>query len=272
MPAIGWLSHPRARGCPPAVRPIQPSSLAGMSTLVRDGLNLRYEVVGGSGRALLLPHLQFSWPDYLDLTPLVERFTVVIASPRGFAGSSRLGTDIPYRVGDMAEDLKAVMQVVGFERFSVFGYSFTGVFAPWIAHLTGTVDAVVSGGFPIVGDYGYLYADIERRTQDAMSDPAAWAVVDSRFDNRAALTFYRELSELPADALVTDLPCPLFAFWGDQDEEIALGGGTQQLASGLDRRGMQHVSFPGHDHEGMLAHINDAVPSVLAWFDQFSRP
>ena len=41
-----------------------------MSTLVRDGLNLRYEVVGGSGRALLLPHLQFSWPDYLDLSPL----------------------------------------------------------------------------------------------------------------------------------------------------------------------------------------------------------
>jgi len=93
---------------------------------------------------------------YLDLTPLVERFTVVIASPRGFAGSSRLGADIPYRVGDMAEDLKAVMQVVGFERFSVFGYSFTGVFAPWIAHLTGTVDAVVSGGFPIVGDELYL--------------------------------------------------------------------------------------------------------------------
>jgi pimeloyl-ACP methyl ester carboxylesterase len=243
-----------------------------MSTLVRDGLDLRYEVVGGSGQALLLPHLQFSWPDYLDLAPLVERFTVVIASPRGFAGSSRLATDIPYRVRDMADDLNAVMQVVGFERFSVFGYSFTGVFAPWIAQLTSNVDAVVSGGFPIVGDYGYLYADIQRRNEAALSDPVAWAVVDSRFDNRAALTFYRELSELPADALVTGLPCPLFAFWGEQDEEIALGGGTQQLASGLDRHGMQHVSFPGHDHEGMLAHIDDAVPSVLAWFDQFSRP
>jgi hypothetical protein len=27
------------------------------------------------------------------------------------------------------------------------------------------------------------------------------------------------------------------------------------------------VTFPGLDHKGMLAHINDAVPSVLAWFD-----
>ena len=130
------------------------------------------------------------------------------------------------------------MEAAGFERFSVFGYSFTGVFAPWLAHLTGRVDAVVSG---------------------------AWADLTSRFDNRAALSFYRELSELPPDFLVDNLPCPLFAFWGDDDEEIARGGGVRLLAAGLDRRGLKHASFPGYDHEGMLAHINEAVPSVLAW-------
>ena len=100
----------------------------------------------------------------------------------------------------------------------MFGYSFTGVFAPWLAHLTGRVDAVVSGGF-----------------------------------------------------LLDDLPCPLFAFWGEEDEEIARGGGVRLLAAGLDRRGLKHASFPGHDHEGMLAHINEAVPSVLAWFDGLPR-
>jgi hypothetical protein len=87
------------------------------------------------------------------------------------------------------------------------------------------------------------------------------------FANRAALAFYRELSELPPDFLVSNLPCPLFAFWGEEDEEIARGGGVQRLAAGLDRHGLKHASFPGHDHEGMLAHINEAVPSVLAWFD-----
>jgi hypothetical protein len=45
-------------------------------------------------------------------------------------------------------------------------------------------------------------------------------------------------------------------------------GGTGQLASGLDRYGLQHVSFPGHDHESMLSHLDAAVPSVLGWLDQ----
>ncbi len=238
-----------------------------MTTLVRDGLELRYEVRGGSGPALLLPHLNFSWPDYLDLSPFTERFTVITASPRGFATSSRLDADIPYRVRDMAADLIAVVREVGFDRFFVLGYSFSGALAPWVAQLTGKADAVVSGGFPIVGDYAYLYPEIQRQSEAAKSDPAAWARVDAAFDNRAALAFYRELSELPADSLVSELPCPLFAFWGDQDEEMGPGG-TEQLASGLDRHGLQHVSFPGHDHEAMLTHINDAARNVLAWLDQ----
>jgi pimeloyl-ACP methyl ester carboxylesterase len=238
-----------------------------VTTLVRDGLELRYEVLGGSGPALLLPHLNFSWPDYLDLSRFADRFTVIAASPRGFAKSSRLDVDIRYRVGDLADDLIAVVQAVGFDRFFVLGYSLTGAFASWIAQLTGKADAVVSGGFPIVGDYGYLYPEIQRQSEAAKADPAAWARVQAAFDNRAALAFYRELSELPADSLVSDLPCPLFAFWGDQDEEMGPGG-PEQLASGLDRQGLQHISFSGYDHEGMLTHLNEAVPSVLAWLDR----
>jgi pimeloyl-ACP methyl ester carboxylesterase len=191
-----------------------------VATLVREGLELRYEVHGGSGRALLLPHLNFSWPDYLDLSPFTERFTVITASPRGFATSSRLEADLPYRVSDLADDLIAVVQAVGFDRFITLGYSFTGAFGPWLAQLTGKADAVVSGGFPIAGDYTYLYPEIQRQSEAAKSDPVAWARVEATFDNRAALTFYRELSDLPANALISDLPCPLFAFWGDHDEEM----------------------------------------------------
>ena len=79
--------------------------------------------------------------------------------PRGFGASGRLTAAAGYRVTDLASNLVAVMEAAGFERFSVFGYSFTGAFAPWLAHLTGRVDAVVSGGFPIAGDYSALSGD-----------------------------------------------------------------------------------------------------------------
>ena len=135
--------------------------------LTRDGLDLHYEVTG-SGPALLLPKFNyFRWDRYLDVGLLAGRFTVVVASPRGFMTSSRLAADGDYRVVDLAGDLAAVMEAAGFGRFSVFGYSFTGAFAPWLAHLTDRVDAVVSGGFPIVGDYSPQYADIQARTGPA---------------------------------------------------------------------------------------------------------
>jgi pimeloyl-ACP methyl ester carboxylesterase len=109
--------------------------------------------VTGSGPARLLPKFNYSrWDRYLDVSLLAGRFTVVTASLRGFAASGRLAADGDYRVADLASDLVAVMEAAGFVRFSVFGHSFTGAFAPWLAHLTDRVDAVVSGGFPIAGD------------------------------------------------------------------------------------------------------------------------
>jgi len=162
-----------------------------VAMLTRDGLDLHYEVTG-SGPALLLPKFNyFRWDRYLDVGLLAGRFTVVVASPRGFMASSRLAAGGEYRVTDLAGDVVAVMEAAGFGRFSVFGYSFTGAFAPWLAHLTDRVDAVVSGGFPIVGDHSPQYAGIQARTEAARADPAAWSEVTSRFDSRAALGFYR---------------------------------------------------------------------------------
>jgi hypothetical protein len=78
---------------------------------------------------------------------------VVTAGPRGFGASGRLTSAAGCRVADLASDLVALVEAAGF--------SFTGAFAPWLAHLTGRVDAVVSGGFPIAGDYSPLYPEIQ---------------------------------------------------------------------------------------------------------------
>ena len=62
-----------------------------MAILARDGIDLHYEVTG-SGPALLLPNFNYvRWDNYLNVGLLASRFTVIIASPRGFATSGRLG-------------------------------------------------------------------------------------------------------------------------------------------------------------------------------------
>jgi hypothetical protein len=72
--------------------------------------------------------------------------------------------------------LVALVEAAGFERFSVFGYS-------------------------------PLYPEIQALSAAAETDPAPWADLNSRFDNRAALEFYRELPELPPDFLLDDPQC-----------------------------------------------------------------
>jgi hypothetical protein len=81
---------------------------------------------------------------------------------------------------------------------------------------------------------------------------AAPAAVQSRAAT-AALGFYRELSELPPNFLVDSLPCPLLAFWGRgrRRDRFRRWRAAARLRAG-----------PPQDH------INEALPSVPAWFDE----
>lgn len=87
-------------------------------------INLR---IGGAGPALLLlhgyPQTHVMWH---KIAPrLAERFTVVCPDLRGYGDSGRppAGADhAGYSKRAMAEDMAAVMNALGFERFSVVGH------------------------------------------------------------------------------------------------------------------------------------------------------
>ena len=79
-------------------------------------------VVGGTGPALLLingwPQTWYAWRHIM--LPLAKHFTVVAAEPRGFgkSGKPREG----YDTGSLAEDLIALMDILGHEKFAVLGH------------------------------------------------------------------------------------------------------------------------------------------------------
>jgi len=236
-----------------------------MSFLTVNGVDIAYRTVG-TGPALLAPECNYSWtPDHEAL--MARHFTLVAASPRDYGVSTRTGA--PYDANRWADDMLAVMQHLGHETFSVFGYSFTGAFGPWLAlklQDRAAITAVAAGGFPLLGDYGITSRDVDAQMADFEKDEPAWLEMNKRFDLRAGAEFYRELATLRPDSLVDDSPYPLYCFWGDQDADaVEIVMPHAELAEGLTRRGVTWKQYPGLDHEALNANLGIAWPDVEEW-------
>ena len=230
---------------------------------VRDA-SLQYSV-RGSGPGLLVPVCNFPWLDTPFLDVLAERFTVVAASPRGFQGSTRLPASEGYRPEVLATDLLAVCDGAGLDRFSVLGYSLTAAMAAWLARVSARVNAVVVGGFPLLGSYERVLLSAERDADALLADDDAAASIQSDFDVRAALSFYRELAALPDGALVTDVGCPMFAFWGTRDDILWSFNVAPDFAHALAARGVATHAVVGGDHAATILRFDEIVGDVIDW-------
>jgi len=237
-----------------------------MEFLDLDGARIAYRV-HGTGPPLLAPECNYTWDAKVEAY-LAERFTLIVSSPRDYGHSMRTGGP-GYEAVRWATDLRAVAHQVGYDRFLFFGYSFTGAFGPWLARrlrATDTVMAVAAGGFPLLGDYRVTLADVEDQARELERDPEALAKVQRRFDPSAARAFYRDLATLAPDALVDDLPCPLYCFWGDQDTDaVEMVLSHADYMAGLRQRGVPFDVYAGYDHEGLNAALDVALPAATEW-------
>jgi len=229
--------------------------------LVVDEVAVSYEV-HGAGPAILIPWCNFAWSS-LTLDLLTKGYTVVIASPRGFGNSDRVSAG--YTADTIRTDLEAVLDHVGIEQYAAFGYSMTGSVAPWLAQDNPRVRAVVSGGFPISTSYAALLPYIEANRAETQREPDRWATMTRKFDPDALLAWYRRLNSLPPGGLVDRLDCPVYCFWGGDDEVIEELVGLETLWRNTTARDIPVEVFPGRDHEGMLQDIDAAMPGVCRW-------
>jgi pimeloyl-ACP methyl ester carboxylesterase len=223
--------------------------------------------VRGDGPGLLVPWCNFPWPDMPFVDTLADRFTVVLASPRGYQLSTRLPDSREYSAELLMNDLLAVCDHVGLEAFSVLGYSFTAAVAGWLASASSRVQAVVLGGFPLLGSYEAVLRGAEERAAEISrhGETAEEAITD--FDLRAVLTFYRELAERPGDALV-DVECPIFAFWGTDDDILQSFDRTADFGTALADRGIATRPLDGRDHVGAILSLGDVVEDIMSWLGQ----
>ena len=99
--------------------------------------------------------------------------------------SSRLPEPAQYDAQMLFDDLLAVCDRVGLGGFSVLGYSLTAAMAASLARASDRVDALVAGGFPLLGSY-------ERVLRRAQRMRRIFPI--PLFDARAVLAFSRYLA------------------------------------------------------------------------------
>lgn len=234
-----------------------------------DDASLSY-AVRGNGPGLLVPWCNFPWPDMPILDTLAERFTVVLASPRGYQRSSRLDEAEGYSADLLVRDLLAVCDHTGLDTFSVLGYSLTAAMTGWLASASSRVEAIALGGFPLLGSYERVLRRAEHDVAAMSRDTDAADALRADFDARAVLTFYRELAQRPDGALV-DVACPMLAFWGTDDELLASFNTRPDYAEALTERGVETLTLDGGDHAGTILGLGAVIEDIADWLERRSR-
>src|SRR5579859_2184455 len=126
-----------------------------------------------------------------------------------------------------ANDLLAVADAVGADRFAYYGYSWLAMIGLQLAIRTDRLWALVLGGFPpLNGPYeemlrvttaAYEMASGARVTPSA--DESEWSGVSlSRDQTRQFVTLYQALQEFDDRAAQAQITCPRLCFVGSADE------------------------------------------------------
>ena len=120
----------------------------------RDGTRVAYDVTG-QGPALVLLHgagkTRRDWHKVGYVERLEDDFSVIAVDLRGTGESDVLTEVSDYQIERICEDVTAVADACGAERFRVWGYSFGGHVGKYLAALTDRVVALAVIGVHLWG-------------------------------------------------------------------------------------------------------------------------
>ncbi len=111
-----------------------------------DGTQIAYDHIG-TGPALILLHgggsSRQDWHDEGYVKHLQENFTVITLDLRGHGESDLPTGPADYAIDKMMQDILAVADVCGVERFTIWGFSFGGRIGRYLAAQSGRVDKII---------------------------------------------------------------------------------------------------------------------------------
>ena len=212
-----------------------------------DGHRVAYRVAG-EGPALVVLHLYRRREDVIQLRLLTDRWQVFEIAPLGY-GRSDL---VPGYAGEaLPDEILAVLDHHGVDRFIVWGYSAGGAMAACIARGTARTAGLVCGALSIFD----FPTDAVMRQMDRRVTPDA-----------ASRSLWAWFKQFDWDEELRAMTCPCLFYWGSEDRRMVKG--LRRAREQLAEHGVDFVEYPGLGHEvgGDEALLADLViPDVVAW-------
>jgi len=117
-----------------------------------DGTRIAYEVYG-QGPAVMLLHgagkTRQDWVTAGYINRLSQAFTVIAVDLRGMGDSQVRTEPVDYAIDRLCDDLCAVAEGCGVQRFAVWGYSLGGSLARYLAVRSKDVNGLIVVGAPL---------------------------------------------------------------------------------------------------------------------------
>jgi pimeloyl-ACP methyl ester carboxylesterase len=166
-------------------------------------------------------------------------------------------------------DILSVADAAGFDRFSYWGYSWSGAVGLQLAARTDRLQALVIGGWPpLEGPVAPLIEATDRKL--GCIEPAQRVVLRNDAQYAQWGTFYRSIVERPERAAVEALTIPRLSYFGAQGDlvesgvDVPIASIIRHSRPPLEQAGWEVVEIPGHGHE--VAHRPEIVAPIVRDF------
>jgi pimeloyl-ACP methyl ester carboxylesterase len=249
-----------------------------------DDVHIAYEV-SGSGPAIMLLHgggsSRQEWHEGGYLERLGNDFTVITVDLRGHGESDRPTDPACYTSEKMGEDLLAVADACGVDRFILCGYSLGGNVGRYLAARSERVANMIMIGNPlgagVAGEWRQLAVDFRARwtpvvqSQVGVFDPGLLSPQDQ--EDIRHLSFPGEL--VPAILALSsamlewpvlgpaDIRCPSLWLFGSENKIAA--DSFKEYEQSLRQAKIIVAIFEGFTHEQEVEEIDQVLPLMLAF-------
>jgi pimeloyl-ACP methyl ester carboxylesterase len=249
-----------------------------------DGVSVAYDVTG-AGPALVLLHGGFvqdrrSWHDAGYVERLRDQYSVIAIDVRGHGESDRPVVKEAYEIARLIDDVEAVTDDCGVDRFLLWGFSFGGTLSLQLAaHSQRVRGAVVAGSF-----YGPTFSEEQLSSTVALMSRAAIAKSEGKLDElplskeqrsfveradlNVAIAVSRAMSVWPV-LEPGDMLCPAYLFAGSAN--VVATAALEKRRQSIAAAGMQLRIFEGFEHMQEFTEIETVLPPALSFLQRPER-